>query len=145
MRINTRFPVAVHILTLIALKNEAISSEIIAKSVNTNPVVIRRINAMLKKANLVNVNAGIGGTVLSRSPENITLLDIYNAVKSSSDAMLFDLHETPNPKCPVGANIHEVLSDSMMSAQQALENDLAQQTLWDVAKSIAEKAQIPIG
>lgn len=145
MRINTQFPVAVHILTLIALINEEYStSELIARSVSTNPVVIRRINAMLKKANLITVKIGVGGTVLNYKPKDITLLDVYNAVKISKDELLFDLHDNPNLKCFVGANIHGALSEPLMEAQKALEDSLNNYTLLDVVKKIAEANNINI-
>ena len=54
MNINTRFSVGVHILTLLACKpNRGITSEMLARSVNTNSVVIRRLTGQLKKAGLV--------------------------------------------------------------------------------------------
>ena len=65
MKISSRFTMAVHILALLALeKNTLCTSEWIAKSVNTNPVVVRRIIGKLKKAGLVNVRPGTGGAYL---------------------------------------------------------------------------------
>jgi len=137
MRINTRFPVAVHILAVLAFNKESTAtSELIAKSVNTNPVVIRRINAMLKKANLITIKAGVGGAFLNLSPKDITLLDVYNAVKSSEDDLLFDLHCNPSEKCFVGANIHEALSEPLNAAQKSLEDTLKEYTLFDVVEKI---------
>jgi DNA-binding IscR family transcriptional regulator len=137
MRINTRFPVAVHILALLAFDKESTTtSELIAKSVNTNPVVIRRINAMLKKANLITVKAGVGGAYLNLSPIDITLLDVYNAVKSSENDLLFDLHCNPSEKCFVGANIHEALLEPLIAAQKSLEDTLKEYTLFDVVEKI---------
>ncbi len=139
MRINTRFPVAVHLLVLVAIKGEDLTSEVIAKSVNTNPVVIRRINTLLKKANIITVKAGVGGTVLNRAPQEITLLDIYKAVRTSSNELIFDLHNNPNLQCPVGSNIHEALTEPFINAQEALENSLKNYTLADIADGIMAK------
>jgi DNA-binding IscR family transcriptional regulator len=139
MRINTQFPVAVHILVLVAIKGEGVTSEIIAKSVNTNPVVIRRINALLKKANIIAVKAGVGGTMLNHAPKDITLLDIYKAVKTSQDELVFDLHNNPNIQCPIGSNIHEALSAPFISAQRALEDCLGTYTLADMVDNILAK------
>lgn len=137
MRINTRFPVAIHIMTVISIiGQENCTSEKLAKSVNTNPVVIRRINAMLKKANLITVRAGVAGARLNSAPEDILLLDIYNAVKADPDDMLFDLHGAPNLCCIVGAHIHEALSAPLTSAQKALEDNLRQFTLADILDKI---------
>lgn len=139
MRINTRFPVAVHILVLVSFGTTPPTSDLLARSVNTNPVVIRRTVALLKKAGLVQVRAGVGGAVLLRPPEAITLLDIYKAVQADEDGALFDLHQNPNPKCYVGANIHAALGPALADAQNALEQQLATWTLADIAAPIKEK------
>ncbi|MGD9559346.1 MAG: Rrf2 family transcriptional regulator [Oscillospiraceae bacterium] len=139
MRINTRFPVATHTLAVIALtQGRPCTSELIAKSVNTNPVVVRRIISQLKKAGLVQVLPAAGGTRLVRAPEGITLLDIYNAVKTIEDAALFDVHPNPNPKCYIGANIHKALESPLATAQQAMEEQLGQVSLAEVMAPIAE-------
>ncbi len=144
MRMNTRFSVAVHAMTLIALnsikyKDISTTSEIMALSINTNPVVIRRMIAMLKKAGLVEVKAGVGGAALKRAPKDITLLDIYNAVKTSEDDALFAVHKNPNLKCYVGAHILDAVAPPLLDAQKALEDRLAASTLQEVIRPIAEK------
>jgi len=149
MRMNTRFTVAVHMMTLVALGkikrgDKPITSEHMARSVSTSPVVVRRITAMLKKAGLVEVKAGVGGSSLKRAPKDITLLDIYNAVKLAEDDTLFEVHSHPNLKCWVGAHILDSLSPSLMDAQQAMEGSLANHTLKDILLPIAEKNQIQI-
>ena len=82
MQISSRFSVGVHVLTLLASNpaGELLTSDRLANSVNTNPVVIRRILGQLKKAGLVEVRAAAGGTYLRRDPATITLLDVYRAV-----------------------------------------------------------------
>ena len=83
---STRFPAAVHILTLLALKKgECCSSEWIAKSVGTNAVVVRRIVGLLQEAGFVGSQAGSqGGAFLIVEPSKITLKDIYDAVEQQS-------------------------------------------------------------
>lgn len=123
--INTRFSVAVHILALAAsMPREKLTSEYIAGSVNTNPVVIRRIGSMLKKAGLLESQAGIRGFALAAQPEVITLLDIYQAVQKEEEA-LFGVHPSPNPRCAVGQNIQGALNTAFGSAQHAMEQELA--------------------
>ena len=140
MRINTQFPVAVHILALLAFfEDKSPSSELIAKSVGTNPVVIRRVVSQLKKSGLVDAQAGIKGTSLRKKPKDITLLDIYNAVRSSEEA-LFDVHPNPNPACVIGAHIKEAMSIPLSDAQKAMENKLASFTLLDIVRPISEKS-----
>lgn len=128
-QISTRFSIAVHTLSLIAFCSDECTGDFIAGSVNTNPVVIRRIMGMLKKAGLVEVRPGVGGASLLKAPEEITLLDIYRAVNVIEDNQLFRLHEQPNLQCPVGRNIEEVLQAELHEAQAAMELRLAQTTL----------------
>ena len=48
----------------------------------------------------------------------------------------FDFHTHPNPDCPVGGHIHEVLDGELADAQAALEHRLAQTTLADLLKRL---------
>ncbi len=136
LRISTRFSVGVHILSLLVVcKDYSCSSEFIAGSVNTNPVVIRRLLGMLKRAGLVRTSAGVAGATLAKNPEKITLLDIYHAV-GAADSTLFSVHENTNLKCPVGANIQFALDDTVKNAQAVLEQELSAQTLVDIVEKI---------
>ncbi len=128
-QISTRFSIAVHILSVIALSSNDCTGDFIAGSVNTNPVIIRRIMGMLKKAGLLEVRPGIGGATLRKSPEEITLLDIYRAVNVTEENQLFRIHEDPNIQCPVGRNIESVLQSELREAQAAMEQRLAHTTL----------------
>ena len=141
-QISTRFSIGVHILSLLdTMDGKRCSSKFIAGSVNTNPVIIRRLLRMLTQAGLINVERGTdGGAVLARPADKITMLDIYRAV-GASDATLFHMHERTNPKCPVGANIQVALESTVDTAQQAMETVLAQQTLADITKDILRRNQ----
>lgn len=131
MLVNTRVAVAIHILALIASKpNDDLPSDYIASSVNTNPVVIRRMLGMLRAADLIRTNAGKPGASLTRAPSEISLFDVYRAVEPGSE--LFAVHEHPNPHCPVGKGIHAVLSEAFHGAQAALEKKLAEQSIEDI-------------
>jgi len=142
MRVNTRFSVAVHVLALISL-NEAhdliSTSESLASSVRTNPVVIRRLLSSLKKAGLVEVSRGVKGMSLNRLPEELSLLDVYRAVRDPCDATVFDLHENPSPLCYVGSHIRDVMHPLLAEVHQAMEDQLSRQTLADVIESLAER------
>lgn len=137
MSANSRFTVAIHILTLLAFgEQEVLTSEYIAGSVNTNPVVIRRVLALLRAAKLVASKGGPGGGwQLLHSPRGITLRDVYRAIEEHG---LFPLHSsTPNPKCPVGRNIQQALTKRFQTAQLALENDLECVSIADLVKEVA--------
>lgn len=82
MRINTRFPVAVHMLALIELnKTQPSTSELMALSVGTNPVVIRQLMSSLKRAGLIETQNGVPGCHLAKPAAEITLREIYLAVQ----------------------------------------------------------------
>ncbi len=140
MSISSRFTVGVHILTLIELNKDGISSsEFLAGSVNTNPSLIRKIMGMLKKAGLIEVQPGIAGAKLTKEPATITLLDVYKAVDVVKEKELFSLHDNPHPDCPVGRNIQDSITPILSAAQFALEKVLGNVTIEEVVKDIVEK------
>lgn len=134
MQISSRFTVAVHVLICIEMfKNERkVTSDFLASSVNVNPVVIRRILQQLKKAGIVRVTRGSGGADTARPLENITLLDIYEAVECVDGEGLFHFHEDPNQLCPVGRNIHAVLDGRLEEIQRAMEREMKSVTMGDI-------------
>src|SRR5258708_10713862 len=132
MSTNSRFAVAVHVLSLMAWsEDEPLKSEQVADSVNTNPVVIRRMLCELAQNNLVSSQTGaMGGSRLARRPEEITLLDVYRAVECRG---VFSLHrQHPSSRCPVGLNIETVLGQVLEEVDSAVEKVLAKITIRDV-------------
>lgn len=137
MNNDTRLAVAIHILAALSFAGkEYNSSDLLARSVNTNPVVVRRLTSQLKKAGLVDVRRGAGGTALNRSPEDITLLDVYKAVIPKPTACPFHMHQNPSSLCRIGKNIHEALEGPFAKVSQALQSSLASTTIADVAAFI---------
>jgi Rrf2 family protein len=133
---NSRFTVAVHVLTFLALSGDGPTpSEYIAESASTHPVVVRRILSSLRRAGLVTAQPGMGGgSSLARPPADITLLDVYRA---TADRDLFALHfRSPNPNCACGSNIQPVLLGVFGAAESALEGVLSGITVADVAGEI---------
>ena len=127
---------AVHVLTLMAwAEEEPLKSEQVAESVNTNAVVIRRMLCELAESKLVVSQSGaMGGSKLARQPEQITLLDIYQAVESRG---VFSLHRhPPNRQCPVGVNIGTVLNQVLDEVDSAVEGVLANITIKDVVSRL---------
>jgi Rrf2 family protein len=140
MNSSTRFTVAVHTLTLLAMNEaEPVTSEALAGSVNTNPVVIRRVLGALRAAHLVTSQGGNGGGWrLAADPRAITLCAVYRAVE---DEPLFALHHRPpNPHCPVGRNIQHALGGHFAAATRAMEAELARTTLADILGEVVALA-----
>ena len=135
MAMSTKLSVAVHILSLIELgPSDQMTSEFIARSVNTNPVVVRRLMSQLKKANLIHSMRGATKTYLLKEPQEISLYDVYEAVEL--DREVFNVHQNTNPNCIVGANIQTALEESFSKAQQQMEAELKQVTLASVIQNI---------
>ena len=137
MPANSRFAIAVHILTLMARAGgEPLKSDEVACSVNTNPVVIRRLLCALAKAGLVVSQTGAsGGSRLALKPAQITLLEVYRAVDGGE---IFTLHpQPPNAKCPVGMTIEGALEQIQEEVEQGIERVLEKITIEKVLKSIA--------
>ena len=134
MQISSRFTIAVHILICIeTFKNDyKVTSDFLASSVNVNPVVVRRLLQQLKKAGIVNVTRGSGGSDLESPAGEITLLDVYNAVECVEEGELFHFHENPNPLCPVGKNIHAILDTRLTKIQEAMEREMKSVTIKEV-------------
>ena len=140
MKITSRFTVAVHTLLVIHeyAGTQKVTSEFIAASVNVNPVVIRRALQSLKAAGMIGVKAGSGGASIAKDLKDITLYDVYAAVDSVSGD-IFHFHESPNPACTVGRNIHTLLDHHLADAQAALENELKKVTLLDLTRELDAK------
>ncbi|MBS7214762.1 MAG: Rrf2 family transcriptional regulator, partial [Streptococcus salivarius] len=102
---DTKFSVALHILTMISESKETLSSQALATSVGTNASYIRKVIALLKNAGLIQSHQGKTGYQLSKSPKDITLLNIYFATQEVSHISLFPVHQNSNPDCPVGKHI----------------------------------------
>ena len=136
MQISSRFTIAIHIFACIdTFENEYnLTSDFIAGSVNVNPVVIRRILQQLKAAGLVTVARGSGGVSAAKPMDEITLLDIFNAVDCIENNQLFHFHENPNTDCPVGRNIHHSLDDKLNIIQSSLEQSMKNITVADVVR-----------
>lgn len=136
MSTNSRFAVAVHVLSLMAWSGEEpLKSEQVAESVNTNPVVIRRILKELAEAGLVVSQTGsLGGSRLTSDPANTTLLDIYRALEYGG---VFSLHrQPPSRDCPVGVNIETVLGEVLLEVDSAVEQVLENITINDVVQRL---------
>lgn len=128
--VATRFAVAVHILMLLAIcRGTPATSRFLARSVNTNPVVVRRITRLLARAGLIWVRRGPGGAELLRPCEAISLCDVWRAVNPGDNRPLLPLHARPDPACPVGGSVHAVLGQAFGSAEGALQEALGRTTL----------------
>jgi Rrf2 family protein len=137
MAANSRLTIATHALAWLALARrrgqDVLTSEQVAASVNTNSVIIRRSLGDLRRAGLVTVRHGAGaGWSLAREPEDISLLQVYDAVDAQP---AFGLHHTePNQECPVGRGIRPALSGVYGRVEQTMRRELAKTSIADVLR-----------
>ena len=124
MQISSRFTVALHIFTCVDVFKDQykVTSDFLAGSINTNPVIIRKILSQLSKANLITVARGTGGVTINRPLSEIS----------------FYFHEAPNPECPVGRNIHKLLDGKLKSIQNAMEDEMKKYSLADLHSGMEE-------
>lgn len=137
MQVSRDFTIAIHILLCVDYfgKDTKVTSDFIASSVGINPVIVRRMFAKLKDANLIEVNAGTGGVKIIPKKKEISLYDIYVAAGCKKND-IFNFHENPNLQCPVGKNIHKVLDPYIKDATKALENELKKTTFSELCKEL---------
>ena len=140
MQISSRFTVALHIFACVdVFKDEyKVTSDFLASSINTNPVIIRKILSQLKGAGLITVARGTGGITVNRPLEEITFFDVYQAIEPVENGSLFHFHDAPNPDCPVGRNIHALLDDKLKAIQSAMEDEMRKYTLADLKTGMKE-------
>lgn len=134
MQISSRFTVALHIFTCVeTFKNEyKVTSDFLAGSIGTNPVIIRKILTQLQNSGLITVARGIGGIEPTRDLSEISFYDVYQAIEPVEDGDLFRFHEHPSPECPVGRNIHTLLDEKLKAIQNAMEEEMKKYTIEDL-------------
>ncbi|AKZ60294.1 putative HTH-type transcriptional regulator YwnA [Streptomyces ambofaciens ATCC 23877] len=146
MSANSRLTIAAHALAWIGLYqrrgHEVATSEQIATSANTNPVVIRRLLGELRKAGLVESRRGVGaGWSLARELESMTLLDVYEAVEPGP---LFAMHRTtPDQECVVGHGIQPAMQNIYEGIEKTLRDELARVTLANVLRDVLAAPRRP--
>lgn len=140
MNINTQFSVSLHILALMAKSPDAwLNSSVLAESVQTNPVVIRRLLQELGQAGLVTTKTGAdGGARLAKEPGKIILSDVFAAV---NQAPLFAVY-VGLAKRDAGAKLIKRALESVLKEQERkFSQNLSKVTLRDIL-SAAKKAGI---
>lgn len=137
---DTKFSVALHILTMISESKEILSSQSLATSVGTNASYIRKVIVLLKNADLITSHQGKSGYQLTKSPPKISLLEIYYATQEVNQISLFRVHQNANMACPVGKYIEAAMSPIFTNVEKQLEGQLANQTLDNVIDNLYQDA-----
>lgn len=143
MHISTKLSIAIHCLILINEYGDKmkLTSEMMAVSTGCNPVTIRNIISALKKAGILSVKFGTGGTTLNCPPEEIDLYTVYMAIEPNALKKMIGIHAMPSPLCPVGKNINSVLNSSYEPIQMDIKNSLASITLDTIINQYHKKLE----
>jgi Rrf2 family protein len=144
MSYDSRLSGVLHILLHMTEFREVTPSERLAKIMDTNPVVVRRILAGLRQSGIVQSEKGHGGGwSLAREPSTITLLSIYTALGSPS---LFALsHRSPSPHCLLEQAVNNALEHTFERAQGQILAQLQQTTLAALAQDVDQRRQAKYG
>lgn len=141
MSASSRTAVAVHALTFLAdrVDDGVQSSAKIAESLESNPVLVRRVLGLLREAGLVSALEGSGGGWhLAKSAERITLYDAYAAVEDGRPALPTHAHP-PNQGCVIGRHMQALLGDEFAAAQHAMEDHLSQTTIAALLQRVRQR------
>lgn len=116
MRKDSRLSRLLHALIHMDMLNRGVTSDELGKMLGTNPVVVRRTMALLKKAGYVSsVKGHNGGWHLETSLTDITLFDIQTLV---GDASLFTIGLTDeHNNCPIEKAVNTAISGVLHEAE----------------------------
>lgn len=138
MKYSTKLSDTIHLLSFLCLREgKKMTSARIAESVKTNPAYIRQLMSALKKAGLISTVQGQAQAALTRSAEQITMLDIYRAVEGDKPLLHLDIHT--NPECGVGVNIQLAAGDFYREVQEAAEKKMQEISLQDIIDRFYER------
>ena len=125
---NTRFSIALHIMTLLAVDEQAwLTSGHIARSLGIQASAVRKEIQDLKEAGLVACREGkYGGIRLARPASGIRLSEIYNCVSSGH---LFEKIKMPDQGCFIGKQINLQLDELFSTLNTAFFSELKRLSL----------------
>lgn len=141
--VSRQLNVAAHILGMLAFlerEQRPITSDELATSIGTHPVVVRRVLAQLQAAGLVESRRGVGGgTVLARDPRLISLRDAYQAVHDDGFSVLERHGRHVNHACNVGPVIAEYLDGVYREAEEELLGRLGRVSIDEMSRQIVDR------
>lgn len=134
MKTNQNFGVAIHIIMYLKInEGKYITSKSLAESINTNPVVIRRIIKELTKNNFIITKQGRFGSKYNSEIVDITFYDVY---KVFYNERILNAKENPNPNCELGVKINEALCNKLSKVQNEFLESLKKFSINKLIKEI---------
>lgn len=128
MKRDSRLSGILHVLLHMAEHRDPVTSDVLARAMNTNPVVIRRIMAGLREQGYVRSEKGHGGGwALACDLSRVTLRDIYDAI--GQPALLAMGNRTETPGCLVEQAVNAALGAAFDDAEARLLTRFGEVTL----------------
>lgn len=141
MKFSHKLSDAVHLLAYIEIfPDDDLSSRAIARSIVTNPSMVRSLMMDLRKAGLLKTKQGSAEPELAKKPEEISLYDIFAAV--DMDHHLLHVDEDTEQKCPVGGNIQGPLAKAYAEVEEAAFAKMREIRLQEIVDQIKEAGQL---
>ena len=140
---NQDFAIGLHIVGFLASRNgDPLTSETMANTFGTSPVVLRRVLSRLNHSGLVETRRGLGGgSVLARRAAKINLREVYEAV--CEDARVFRRH--PGGAGPVSRVLGQYINEFYSGAEQSLLKHLESTTVADMDSVVGPKICAALG
>lgn len=141
MKFSHKLSDAVHLLVYIEIfPDDDLSSRAIARSIVTNPSMVRSLMMDLRKAGLLKTKQGSAEPELAKKPEEISLYDIFAAV--GIDHHLLHVDEDTEQKCPVGGNIQGPLAKAYAEVEETAFVKMREISLREIVDQIKEEGQL---
>lgn len=138
MKRDSRLSSVLHVLLHMAQSDGPLTSDVLARMLGTNPVVVRRVLSSLRECGYVASTKGHGGGwVIACDPRAVTLLDVYRAV--GEPAVFAMGHRLENPRCLVEQAVNESLDDAFREAEALLVKRLGNVTLADLTARFSRR------
>lgn len=138
MRQDSRLSSVLHVLLHLAEQPGPVTSETLAHCLNTNPVVVRRTLAHLRKAGIVASDRGhAGGWRIQTELSAITLYQLHEAL---GEPVLFAIgNRSEQPQCLVEQSVNVALEGAFREAEALLLKRFSEITLADLAADFARR------
>ncbi len=144
MQITNQFTIGIHIICAIEYfkKETIVTSSLLASSTGANPVTVRTVISELREAGILDISQGKTGIGLKKNIDDISLLDVFNAVDSLDEDGLFHFHNSPNPNCPIGKNIHKAMDDKLAKIQDSMKRQMEEIKIGNVYNDILKELKL---
>ncbi|MGV3730889.1 MAG: RrF2 family transcriptional regulator [Sphingopyxis sp.] len=138
MKRDSRLSGVLHVLLHMAEQGAPMTSEQLAKAMQTHPVVIRRILGGLRDAGFVHSEKGHGGGwTIAGDLADITMRDVYDAI--GQPTLMAMSNRTEAPGCLVEQAVNAALDASFHDAEALLLARFTEVTLAQLAADFHER------